>query len=410
MSGSLDASVRETYGVSRVTVTAAYDQLLAEGYFETRQEPGPSSPRNCPTRPFSRFASLPQARVRPRQSGCLITPPGSVSIRQMPSSSAPAESLERQSRRLAVSVCALAAAGLRATLREGTSRSSTSRVNPPGMPRLREAIAAYLARARAVRCSPIRSLSSADRSRRSTYVQGSCSIRATRSRSRSLGIRRPPVVPGARRTAARRCRSPTPERRSTADPHTRLVHVTPSHQFPIGVALPLARRLGSLEWARTHGAVVLEDDYDSEYRYSGPPLPAMQSSPTARPSSTSARSRTSCSAAFAWDTSSCPRCSIAPFMTAKWMADRHTPLVEQAALSDFITEGQLERHVRRMRRLYKHRRDVMLEALSRHFGPERRTRRRRWLHMTVRFTNGHDLRSRGRGGRRRTFPARGSTT
>ena len=77
------------------------------------------------------------------------------------------------------------------------------------------------------------------------------------------------------------------------------------------------------------------------------------------------------------------------------MADRHTPLVEQAALSDFITEGQLERHVRRMRRLYKHLRDVMLEALSRHFGSRAVVRGdAAGLHMTVRFTNGHDLRSR----------------
>jgi GntR family transcriptional regulator / MocR family aminotransferase len=90
-----------------------------------------------------------------------------------------------------------------------------------------------------------------------------------------------------------------------------------------------------------------------------------------------------------------PHNLIAPFVTAKWMADRHTPLVEQAALSDFITEGHLERHVRRMRRLYKRRRDVMLEALDRQFGSGAVVRGdAAGLHMTVRFSNGHDLQAR----------------
>ena len=90
-----------------------------------------------------------------------------------------------------------------------------------------------------------------------------------------------------------------------------------------------------------------------------------------------------------------PRDLIGAFVTAKWMADRHTPLVEQSALADFIAEGHLERHVRRMRRLYKRRRDVMLEALDRHFGGRALVRGdAAGLHMTVRFTSVRDLRAR----------------
>jgi GntR family transcriptional regulator/MocR family aminotransferase len=76
------------------------------------------------------------------------------------------------------------------------------------------------------------------------------------------------------------------------------------------------------------------------------------------------------------------------------MADRHTPLIEQAALADFISEGHLERHVRRMRRIYKRRRDVMLEALDRHFGERAVVRGdAAGLHMSVRFTGLRDLRA-----------------
>jgi GntR family transcriptional regulator/MocR family aminotransferase len=90
-----------------------------------------------------------------------------------------------------------------------------------------------------------------------------------------------------------------------------------------------------------------------------------------------------------------PAALVGPFTTAKWMADRHTPLVEQAALADFLREGHLERHVRRMRRLYKRRRDVMLEALHRHFGARAVVRGdAAGLHMTVRFAGARALRAR----------------
>jgi GntR family transcriptional regulator/MocR family aminotransferase len=164
--------------------------------------------------------------------------------------------------------------------------------------------------------------------------------------------------------------------------------VTPSHQFPLGVSLPLARRLQLLEWARTHGAVVLEDDYDSEYRYSGPPLPAMHGFADGAAVIYIGTFSNVMFRGLRVGYVVVPNDLIGPFVTAKWMADRHTPLVEQAALADFITEGHLERHVRRMRRLYKRRRDVMLEALYRHFGPQAVVRGdAAGLHMTVRFTS-----------------------
>jgi len=180
-------------------------------------------------------------------------------------------------------------------------------------------------------------------------------------------------------------------------PHTRLVHMTPSHQFPTGVSMSLARRLEWIEWARTNGAVVLEDDYDSEYRYSGPPLPAMHGLAEGAGSSI-IYIGTFSNVMFRGLRVGylvVPKDLVEPFRVAKWMADRHTPLVEQAALADFLSEGHLERHIRRMRRLYKRRRDVLLDALDRQFGRQASVRGdAAGLHMTVRFAGAGDLSAR----------------
>lgn len=166
-------------------------------------------------------------------------------------------------------------------------------------------------------------------------------------------------------------------------PKTRLVHMTPSHQFPTGVSMSLARRLEWIEWARAHGAGgIIYIGTFSNVMFRGLRVGYLV----------------------------LPKELIEPFRIAKWMADRHSPLVEQAALADFLREGHLERHVRRMRRIYKRRRDVMLEALHRHFGQRAVVRGdAAGLHMTVRFSGAGNVaptRSRTASG----FPARTSTT
>jgi GntR family transcriptional regulator/MocR family aminotransferase len=171
--------------------------------------------------------------------------------------------------------------------------------------------------------------------------------------------------------------------------------MTPSHQFPTGVSMSLARRLEWIEWARTHGAVILEDDYDSEYRYSGPPLPAMHSLADGASIIYLGTFSNVMFRGLRVGYLVVPKDLVEPFRIAKWMADRHTPLVEQAALADFLREGHLERHIRRMRRLYKRRRDALLEALDRHFGRRAAVRGdAAGLHLTVRFSGAGNLRAR----------------
>jgi GntR family transcriptional regulator/MocR family aminotransferase len=148
----------------------------------------------------------------------------------------------------------------------------------------------------------------------------------------------------------------------------RVLYVTPSHQFPSGVSLSVARRLELIEWARRTGAAILEDDYDSEYRYNGPPLPAMQGLAGGAPVIYIGTFSKVMFPGLRIGYIIAPKPLARTFARAKWLADRQTPMLEQAALADFLRDGHLERHIRRMRRLYGRRRDVLVESLQRHFG------------------------------------------
>ncbi len=148
----------------------------------------------------------------------------------------------------------------------------------------------------------------------------------------------------------------------------RLVYVTPSHQFPTGATLSLPRRLRLLEWAARRGALVVEDDYDSEFRYSGRPLESLQgldvNSVAAYVGSFSKALFPPLRVGFVV----LPPELAEPFVAAKWLADRQTATPDQQVLSDFIQEGHFDRHLRRMRRLYGARRDALLAALRQHLG------------------------------------------
>jgi GntR family transcriptional regulator/MocR family aminotransferase len=151
-------------------------------------------------------------------------------------------------------------------------------------------------------------------------------------------------------------------------PEARLAMVTPSHQFPTGVTMSLSRRLALLEWSReTHGWIV-EDDYDSEYRFSGRPLEALHGLDRA--------GRVLYIGTFSKVLFPSLRLGylIAPpelltgLIAAQNFLAVHLPLLEQLALTDFLVEGYFARHIRRMRQLYKERRDALAEALTRELG------------------------------------------
>jgi GntR family transcriptional regulator/MocR family aminotransferase len=149
-------------------------------------------------------------------------------------------------------------------------------------------------------------------------------------------------------------------------PNARLVYTTPSHQFPLGVTMTLPRRLALLDWAAHAGAWVVEDDYDSEYRYAGRPLPAMQGLDAGgRVVYLGTFSKTMFPALRAgWVV--VPKPLAEPFAVAIRNTGHGVPAVVQAALADFIDEGHFAAHVRRMRGLYAKRQAVLVASAQRH--------------------------------------------
>ncbi len=150
----------------------------------------------------------------------------------------------------------------------------------------------------------------------------------------------------------------------------RLAYVTPSHQFPLGSVLPISRRHQLLAWARQHGAYIIEDDYDSEYRYDinpVPPLHGLEGSGHVIYLGTISKTLS--------PTLRIGYLVVPPelqevFATAKQLTDRHSPIIEQEALASLIESGAYESHVRRVRRLNGERRETMLNALRHRFGDE----------------------------------------
>ncbi len=166
----------------------------------------------------------------------------------------------------------------------------------------------------------------------------------------------------------------------------RLVYVTPSHQFPTGAILSLPRRLELLAWAQETGALIIEDDYDSEYRYGDRPIPALQGLDKSDSVLYIGTFSKVLFPSLRIGYLVLPKSLILPFARAKWLSDRHLPLLEQQVLTDFIEEGHLERHIRKMRGIYDRRRQVLVKALNVHFG-ERATilGEKAGIHLMVRL-------------------------
>jgi len=150
--------------------------------------------------------------------------------------------------------------------------------------------------------------------------------------------------------------------------NSRLAFLTPSHQFPTGAILPLARRLALLDWARRKDAIVVEDDYDGEFHYEGQPLESLQG--------LDSEGRVIYVGTFSCTIFSAlrigylvaPKSLVAAFTSAKWLCDRHTATLEQETLAEFISSGMYERHLRRVRRKNSVRRAALLDAIREYLG------------------------------------------
>jgi GntR family transcriptional regulator/MocR family aminotransferase len=150
-----------------------------------------------------------------------------------------------------------------------------------------------------------------------------------------------------------------------AAPHARLAYVAPSHQFPLGSAMSLERRLALLDWAAHAKAWIVEDDYDSEFRYPGRPLASLQGLDRAGRVLYLGTFSKTVFPALRLGYLIVPNDLIDRFIEARAIADHMAPTVEQAALADFIDQGHFTRHLRRMRDAYGERQEALLVAAQR---------------------------------------------
>jgi GntR family transcriptional regulator/MocR family aminotransferase len=355
-------------GVSRQTVLAAYEQLMAEGFLQGAVGKGTFV-----------SASLPAAAGTSTQDAAAheqpaLVRPLSARGEAMAAAMARVRHHDGQLRTFRISMPGLDLFPFE-VWRKLEARHWRRRAVPlgyadaAGYAPLRELLCAYLKASRGVRCAPEQIIVTAG-SQQALYLLAQLLL----APGEGVWLESPGYQGAAAPFAvagARLC--PVPVDAEGMDvayaaaryPDARLAFATPSHQLPLGVTMSLGRRLQLLRWAEASHAWIVEDDYDSEYRYTGPPLASLQS-----------LDRSGC-VIYVGTLSKvlfpglrlgyvvAPPGLVEPLARAKAVVDRHSPIVPQAVLADFIQEGHFARHIRRTRDAYGERREAMLDALAR---------------------------------------------
>ncbi|KOP80983.1 GntR family transcriptional regulator [Lysinibacillus sp. FJAT-14745] len=144
--------------------------------------------------------------------------------------------------------------------------------------------------------------------------------------------------------------------------HPKFVFLTPSHQFPLGGTLPIQRRIQLINFARRNNCFLVEDDYDSEFRYEGPPVSSLQGLDPERVLYIGSFSKI-LSPALRIGYIVLPTHLIEKCRQLKWFTDLHSPSLDQLILARFIKEGYLERHITKMKKFYKSQRDFLIQCL-----------------------------------------------
>jgi GntR family transcriptional regulator/MocR family aminotransferase len=345
--------------LSRNTVSVAYERLAREGYFEGRhgsgtfvtghgpqvdREPSRVSAATPHTSAWARRLS-PSRSIVPGRECAYDFRPGLPDL-----GSFPIDIWRR-----------LTAQNLRALSSDVGGYGDAA-----GQPRLRSAVARYLSHSRAVLCEG-RDVFICNGSQQALDLLGRILIEpGTKVAIEDPGY--PPAVSVFRTMGANVIGVPVDTEGLIVEKlpqGAKVVYVTPSHQFPLGVTLSLARRKALLAWAQKTGAIIVEDDYDSEFRFGGRPLESLQGLDR------------SGSVVYLGTFSKvlfpglrlgyvvAPRWLQEPLIAAKWITDRHTAALEQAVMAEFITAGHFERHLRRMQRTYGERRLALVAALAR---------------------------------------------
>ena len=366
----------QSLGISRTTVIQSYAQLISEGYLETRRGAGTFVSAEIPD------SLLTTSIVKTSQhllSSAPSTPDSfflSTYGQRLFTTATPSERTQdrlsfrywrpdlslfpiKQWQRL-VNRCSLA----------DTSWMTYS-AEPMGYEPLRAAISTYISQARAVTCEPSQILIT-----QGTQQALGLVAQVLLNEGDAIALEDPGYL-SARKVFSSHGAVPMPipvdgeglsvealEKLSADQLTPKLAYVTPSHQFPTGVLMSLSRRLALLEWAQRTGGLIVEDDYDSEYRYGGRPIPALQGLDThGRVLYVGTFSKVMFPA-LRLGYMVLPPALVPVFRRAKWVCDRQCSMLHQSALTTFINEGHLVKHIRRMRTVYAERRACLVASLQ----------------------------------------------
>ncbi|RZN08008.1 aspartate aminotransferase [Bradyrhizobium genosp. SA-3] len=353
-------------GVSRSTVTVAYEQLAAEGFINIRHGARPRVARavaemehtGTKSRPSSQRVRLSMYGERVRQTA----PRPEERVRDLVANFRYGDLSPSDFPVLAWKKAVVAAI---------TQRPERLAYNDPcGCRRLRAALQGYLWRSRAVRCD----------SDQIIVVNGSqqgldLCARLLLDPGDRFVMEDPGYLMAKHAFSATGATAvPIPvdkdglltERLTKTE--ARVAYVTPSHQFPLGSVMPIGRRQQLLNWAKKFNAYVIEDDYDSEYRYDTKPIPPLHTLEDSENVIYLGTVSKTLSPTLRIGYLVVPPELQSIFSAAKQGIDRHTPLFEQEALATMLETGTYDSHVNRIRRRNGERRKMLLDALRRRFG------------------------------------------
>jgi GntR family transcriptional regulator / MocR family aminotransferase len=380
--------------VSRITILDAYAQLLAEGYFKSREGAGTFVSSSLPE--YLTQVGRPVNGRSPRASG-----PRPVARRALPFPTVPLTPWRNGLGAFAVHQPAFEEFPYAIWSRLVTHHSKDPNaraihcIDPLGSRRFREAICEYLRTARAVHCEPeqVMIVSGSQQALQITanvlFDPGDAlwmeepGYLLARNVFTAAGCRQIPVAVDDEglnvEIGLARCAQ------------ARAAYVTPSHQYPLGSAMSAGRRLQLLNWAQRCGAWIIEDDYDSEYRFESAPISSLQGLDNNRRVIYIGTFSKVLFASLRLGYIVIPPDLVERFIAVRYAMDIFPPYLFQEVIADFMREGHFARHIRRMRQLYSERRKVLVEQLKSTFGSTLEMRgAEAGMHLTVTFPSDRD--------------------
>lgn len=366
---SLAAELR----ISRSPVLSAYEQLLSEGYLQTFVGAGTCVARSIPEdvfRPEAQALRRAGERNRPRRISRHAET--AMSIPQFP------DARTLGAFRTCFPALDQFPINIWSSLLARHSREPCAELmgygDPMGYEPFRQAIAEYLGAARSLRCDPSQVMVVAG------SQQGLQITSRTLLDAHDHVWMEEPGYPRARQTLVLAGAIPVPvpvdhegldvEEGLRRYPHARAAYITPSHQYPTGVTMSAARRIQLLDWAARTGSWIIEDDYDSEYRFTSRPVAALQGLDSDDRVIYIGTLSKVLFPALRLGYLVVPKDLLAAFRAARGATDIFSTTLFQAALTDFIREGHFARHIRRMRMLYKQRCETLAETIRAKMGAQ----------------------------------------